>query len=145
MAFYRYGPSSKRASVANFDIDNLPSMAFLKVVNMFRAPDLPKQNIPSENILNPEPPTPAPDSRHQVNQSEGTFVHPHEETEFLKHLKLKPKLLSEKPPPTKRKKKEEDEDYVPSTEDITEEDEDDATVHVEDLKPKSTILIFELF
>ena len=46
----------------------------------------------------------------------------------MEQLKLQPKLLSEKPTPTKCVTKDNDDDYVPSTENGTEDDEEDSQV-----------------
>ena len=119
IAFYRYGCSAAKASVPNFNMDELDTIAFEKVREMFKPPPIPELNI-TLDTNEPEGPILKPKL---IKPHEGRFAPEPEQTAFLKHLALKLSLLTNKPPLTKRQKKDDDDDYVPSTEDPTDEDE----------------------
>ena len=108
IAFYQYGPSSKKARVPNLEVDQLPNMPFSKIVSMFKAPEFEPVSTPTIEMDNPQ--SQKSDST-QVKTSEGTFVPPHDKSQFMEQLKLQPKLLSEKPTSTKWVTKDDDDDY----------------------------------
>ena len=106
-------------------------MPFSKIVSMFKAPEFEPVSTPTvddgQTIETDNPQSQKSDSM-QVKTSEGTFIPPHGKSQFMEQLKLQPKLLSEKPTPTKCITKDDDDDYVPSTENGTEDDEEDSQV-----------------
>ena len=104
VALYRYGPSSKKATVPNLEVDQLPNMPFSKIVTMFKTPEL--DNLSTPGVGDPpniekETPQSKTSDKSQVKPSEGTFVPSHDKSQFMQQLKLQPKLLSKKPTPTK--------------------------------------------
>ena len=146
VAFYWYGPSSKKATVPNLEVDQLPNMPFSKIITMFKAPELETVGTPAvddpQTIEKDNPESEKSDNT-QVKTSEGTFVLPHDKSQFMEQLKLQPKLLPEKPTPTKRVRKDDYEDYVSSMENGTEDDKDDSQVDDTVEKPqKGYQLIF---
>ena len=106
---------------------------------MFKAPELDTVSTPTvgdpQNSEKENPQSKKSD-KSEVKPSEGTFVLAHDKSQFMKQLKLQPKLLSEKPTPTKWVRKDDEEDYVPSTENGTEEDKDDSQVDDNVKKPE---------
>ena len=139
IAFYRYGPSSKKATVPNLEVDQLPNMPFSKIVSMFKAPEfktVPTPTVDDAQTIETDNPQSQKSDSTQVKTSEGTFVPPHDKSQFMEQLKLQPKLLSEKLTPTKQVTKDDDNNYVPSTKNGTEDDEEDSQVDDSVEKPE---------
>ena len=96
VAFYQYGPSSKKATVPNLEIDRLLNMPFSKIVSMFKAPEFQTVQTPTvddEQTIEKDKPESQKCDNSQVKTSEGTFVPPHDKTQFMEQLMLQPKLF----------------------------------------------------
>ena len=81
----------------NFNMDDLDTIAFEKVREMFKPPPIPQLNM-TIDTNEPEGPILKPKL---IKPHEGRFTPEPEQTAFLKHLAIKPSLLTNKPPPTR--------------------------------------------